>query len=180
MLRSAYRPPSCRGLWPVLIGVSLGLAAFGSGARAQEASAALTNGDALIVVALDQAMVLELPARTATVVIGNPGIADATFLKRSNRVVLTGKSFGQTNVLALDGSGTPVAQTQVRVASGPGALTMQLGTKRMSYSCTPRCEPTMQLGDDPSYASQVASQTGARNGFAQGGSASGGSSIPMH
>ena len=178
MFRSAYRPTSWRGLWPVLIGVALGLAAVGSGARAQDASAALMNGDHLIVVALDQAMVLELPPRTATVVIGNPGIADATFLKRSNRVVLTGKSFGQTNVLALDGAGTPVAQAQVRVASGPGALTVQLGTKRMSYSCTPRCEPTLQLGDDPSYAGQVASQAGARNGFAQGNSSSGGSMSP--
>ncbi len=177
MFKSAFAPTSWRGLWPVVVGVSLGLAVLSPGAHAQENQAKMPTDDKMIVVALDQAMVLELPVRTTTIVIGNPGIVDATFLKHSNRVVLTGKSFGQTNVLALDASGAPVAQTQVRVASGPGALTVQLGTKRVSYSCTPRCEPTLQLGDDPSYAGQVASQAGARNGFAQGTGGAAGSGM---
>ena len=49
----------------------------------------------------DQAEVMQLPDRVATIVIGNPLIADAT-LQSGGILVVTGKGYGATNLLALD------------------------------------------------------------------------------
>jgi Flp pilus assembly secretin CpaC len=127
---------------------------------------AASHAEETVVVNLDQAKVLQLPEKTATVIIGNPGVADITFLKRANTLVLTGKSFGQTNLLALDATGKALGETQVRVANGPGALIVQLGSKRVSYSCSPRCQPTLALGDDTTYTGDVTAQVQLRNQFA--------------
>ncbi len=126
----------------------------------------IARADEMLVVNLDQAKVLQLPEKTSTIVIGNPGVADVTFIKRSGNLILTGKSYGQTNMIALDANGKALAEMQVRVAAGPGAVVVQLGDKRVSYSCSPRCQPTLALGDDTTFSGQVTSQAQARNGFA--------------
>jgi Flp pilus assembly secretin CpaC len=127
---------------------------------------ACARADDQIMVDLDQAKVLQLPDKTATVVVGNPAIADVTFLKRSGSLILTGKSYGQTNLIALDAGGKAIGETQVRVAAGPGALIVQLGNKRVSYSCSPRCQPTLALGDDTSFTSEINTQVQQRNQLA--------------
>ena len=124
------------------------------------------RADDQIMVDLDQAKVLQLPDKTVTVVIGNPAIADVTFLKKSGSLILTGKSYGQTNLIALDSGGKAIGETQVRVAAGPGALIVQLGTKRVSYSCSPRCQPTLALGDDSTFTSEINTQVQQRNQLA--------------
>src|SRR5450631_2744703 len=53
-----------------------------------------------ITVNLDQAKLVKLPERTATLVIGNPLIADAA-VQPGGVVVLTAKSYGVTNLVAL-------------------------------------------------------------------------------
>ena len=57
-----------------------------------------------VTVNLDQAQVMQLPDRVATIVIGNPLIADAT-LQGGGILVVTGKGYGSTNLLALDRAG---------------------------------------------------------------------------
>ncbi len=127
----------------------------------------LTGGTAsaeeTLTVIVDQARIVKVPARTRTLVIGNPMIADATLLKGGATMVLTGKGFGETNFIALDANGTPVAQSEIRVVAGSNALVVQRGMERQSYSCAPRCQPTARLGDDPAYFSQVAGQIQAHN-----------------
>jgi Flp pilus assembly secretin CpaC len=59
----------------------------------------------LLAVTLDQAKMVRIPAGTQTLIIGNPIIADVTMLKNVGMMVVTGKSFGQTNLIALDNSG---------------------------------------------------------------------------
>ena len=53
---------------------------------------------------LDQAHIMQLPDRVATIVIGNPLIADAT-LQGGGVLVVTGKGYGSTNLVALDRAG---------------------------------------------------------------------------
>ena len=60
---------------------------------------------------------MKLPDRVATIVIGNPLIADAT-LQSGGILVLTGKGYGSTNLLALDRAGKVVMDKTVRV-TGP-------------------------------------------------------------
>src|SRR5215831_10742116 len=57
-----------------------------------------------VTVHLDQAYIVRLPDRVATIVIGNPLIADAT-LQSGGVLVVTGKGYGATNLLALDRAG---------------------------------------------------------------------------
>src|SRR5262245_18760605 len=54
-----------------------------------------------IEVIIDQAKLIKLPERVATLVIGNPLIADAS-VQSGGLVVITGKSYGATNFIALD------------------------------------------------------------------------------
>ncbi len=68
-------------------------------------------------VAINSARLLRLPAQVATVVIGNPLIADAS-LQRGGVLVITGKGYGTTNLLALDRDGRVVLDKTVRV-KGP-------------------------------------------------------------
>ena len=57
-----------------------------------------------ITVNLDQAKLVKLPERTATIVLGNPLIADAA-VQPGGVVVLTAKSYGMTNMVVLDRNG---------------------------------------------------------------------------
>ena len=59
----------------------------------------------VIAVTLDQAKIAQLPRGTATLIVGNPMIADVTMLKNNNAMVITGKGFGQTNLIAIDAGG---------------------------------------------------------------------------
>src|SRR6476620_1265065 len=59
---------------------------------------------AAIGVNIDQARLIRLPARVATLVVGNPLIADVT-LQSGGVVVVTGKSYGGTNLIAMDRAG---------------------------------------------------------------------------
>lgn len=72
-----------------------------------------------VTVSVDEARIMKLPDNVATIVIGNPLIADAT-LQGGGVLVLTGKGFGSTNMLALNRSGKIVLDTTVQV-TGPCA-----------------------------------------------------------
>lgn len=119
--------------------------------------------DQKIVAVIDQAKLVKIPPGTDTLVIGNPTIADVTLLKQNNLMILTPKSFGETNFIALDSKGNPVAESMIEVVNGTNSLVVQRGMDRMSYSCSPRCQPTERLGDDEKYSNSVASQIQAHN-----------------
>ena len=75
----------------------------------------------LIAVTLDQAKIAKLPAGATTLVIGNPMIADVTMLKNNNSMVITGKGFGQTNLIAINGEGEFSPRSNSRRANQLGA-----------------------------------------------------------
>ncbi|MFH6782081.1 MULTISPECIES: pilus assembly protein N-terminal domain-containing protein [Methylobacterium] len=138
-------------------------------------AAAQASEQATVTVTVDNAKVIRLPERTATVIVGNPIIADVS-LQRNGIVVLTGKSFGSTNLIALDSSGTMLAESAISVRAGsPSVVTVQRGLERESYSCTPACQPAMQLGDAQRYFAEVSGQAGQRNSLATAGGAGPGS-----
>ena len=117
-----------------------------------------------VTVSVDQAKVMKLPANVATIVIGNPLIADAA-LQSGGIMVITGKGFGETNMLALDRNGDVVMTKMVRV-HGPSSRDMVVvykGGERESYSCAPECERRITLGDSPAYFSATLGQSGARS-----------------
>lgn len=130
-----------------------------------------------VTVSVDEARIMQLPDNVATIVIGNPLIADAT-LQSGGILVLTGKGFGSTNMLALNRSGKIILDTTVQV-TGPSSadiVVVYKGVERESYSCAPECEKRLTLGDSMTYFGNIMGQTGARIGG--GGSGGGGGAAP--
>jgi hypothetical protein len=121
-----------------------------------------------ISVNVDSAQVMKLPDRVASIVIGNPLIADAT-LQGGGILVVTGKGFGSTNVLALDRGGKVVMEKTV-VVMGPASsdlVVVYKGVARESYSCSPECSPRITLGDDTKFFGDALGQSGTRTNGAQ-------------
>src|ERR1700728_5259566 len=102
---------SRRFLLPFALALGLGLV----GAHAEGTTAMLS-------VTIDEAKIARIPEGTTTLVIGNPIVADVTMLKGSGAMVVTGKGFGQTNLIALDAKGEVLDEKTIRVV--PTAATL--------------------------------------------------------
>lgn len=120
-------------------------------------------------VSVDRASILRAPDGVSTVIVGNPLIADA-LTQRNNVIVVTGKSFGSTNIMLLDGAGAVISETIVNVnrPNDSSSIVVQRGGKRESFACTPRCEPVLAIGDNPETFGQTAGQIAQRGGMSSG------------
>jgi Flp pilus assembly secretin CpaC len=119
-------------------------------------------------VALDQARLVRLPEKVSTIVIGNPLIADAA-VQIGGLMVITGKGYGVTNIIALDRSGAVLMEKTVEVVAPREELTVVFrGSVRETYSCSPICEPRIMPGDAEKYFDSIIGQTTNRSGLAQG------------
>jgi Flp pilus assembly secretin CpaC len=119
-----------------------------------------------LTVTVNRAKVIRLPERALTVIVGNPAIADLS-LQKNGIVVVTGKSYGTTNLIALDGTGTMLAESLVNVvAPNDGLVVVQRAFDRFSYSCNPVCQPSINLGDSNAYFNDAKGQADAHNQFA--------------
>ena len=127
-----------------------------------------TAGAADIEVFLDQAKLIKLPDRASTLVIGNPVIADAA-VQAGGWMVITGKGYGATNIIALDRSGAVLLEKTVEVQGPRDVVVVYRGIERVTYSCTPDCERRLTLGDSQAAFELDAGQITARNGLAAGG-----------
>ena len=122
-----------------------------------------------IEVTVDHAKVMRVSKPASTIIIGNPGIADAT-VQDATTLIITGKSYGVTNMIILDEDGQPIADTLLTVrAEAVNAVTVYRRTDRVTYSCSPNCERSLALGDDSSSFGEVQSQVQQRNSFAGAG-----------
>jgi hypothetical protein len=126
------------------------------------------RADEVVNINVDQAQLVTLPDRVATIIIGNPLIADAS-LQNGGILVVTGKGYGTTNLIALDRAGRVLMSrmVEVRGAGTSDVVTVFKGIERETYSCAPNCERRITLGDSPAFFNATLSQSGARNGQAQ-------------
>lgn len=115
-----------------------------------------------IEVVIDKAAIAKIPDRTATVVVGNPLIADVS-IQAGGTIVVTGKGYGVTNVVALDRAGKVIDEQPVTVRSAADSVIVYRGALRESYSCAPNCERRTTLGDWPDYFDANLGQVGNRN-----------------
>lgn len=121
-----------------------------------------------LLVEVDRAKLIRLGTPASTVIVGNPSIADALVQNRE-MLVVTGKSFGVTNMIVLDATGATIGDYTVHVRGDDvGIVTVQRGGARQSYSCAPTCQRTLVLGDTPENFDALNTQIGDRLGLATG------------
>ncbi len=121
--------------------------------------------DDTIEVKIDFAKIVKLERSAGTIVIGNPGIADAA-VQDDQTLVLTGKSAGSTNMIVLDSEGSEIANTTIRVSSNVRRLTTVFyGSKRQTLSCAPTCEQVVSVGDAQELFESARTQIEGRQQF---------------
>jgi Flp pilus assembly secretin CpaC len=116
-----------------------------------------------IAVSVDQARLVKLPARVATIVVGNPLIADVA-LQAGGVIVVTGKGYGATNFIAMDRTGEVLVDRLIQV-EGPTdqLITVYRGVERESWSCMPICQKRVTLGDSDTFFKSTMDQAGNLN-----------------
>jgi Flp pilus assembly secretin CpaC len=127
-----------------------------------------------IAVNVDQAKLVKLPTRVATIVVGNPLIADVT-LQTGGVIVVTGKGYGATNFIAMDRAGEVLVDRVIQVEGPTDQLvTIYRGVERESYSCMPICQRRVTLGDGETYFKAAMDQAGTLSSQASGSATSAG------
>jgi Flp pilus assembly secretin CpaC len=125
----------------------------------------------VIAVNVDQAKLVRLPTRVATIVVGNPLIADVT-LQTGGIIVVTGKGYGATNFIAMDRAGEILVDRVIQVEGPTDRLvTVYRGVDRESYSCMPVCQRRVTLGDGENFFKSTIEQAGALSSQASGSAA---------
>jgi len=120
-----------------------------------------------ISVILDQARLVKLPDRVSTIVVGNPVIADAA-VQSGGWMVITGKGYGITNIVALDRTGAILMERTIEVQGPQNVVVVYRGVERDTLSCTPECSRRLTLGDAMPFFEATAGQITARNALAAG------------
>lgn len=103
---------------------------------------------ASIDLAMDEVKMITFSKPVATVYVGNPVVADVNMVD-TRRAFVLGKSFGATNIIALDASGNQVANSEVTVLGrNASTVTLNRGAAQVTLTCAGRCEPAPKPGDN--------------------------------
>ena len=119
-------------------------------------------------VSVDHARILKIDRPAATIIIGNPSIVDVT-VHNSHTLVLTGRSYGMTNIDVLDRDGTSLIDEEVAVQSfETGTVRIYRQAERVTFACMPTCEPTVTVGDNAAAFSAASDQYNVRQSMSAG------------
>lgn len=133
-------------------------------AAASHTTMAATN---VIEVLVDQATLVQLDRPADEIVVGNPSIADVS-VQSSKLLVITGKSFGETNLIVMDADGKVVATRQLIVQEPrTGFVTIYRRIARQTLHCAPNCTPPLVIGDTPDAFGAVANQITTKQSISQ-------------
>ena len=95
-------------------------------------------------VEIDRSQRVALRGAAASVIVGNPAIADVTVVD-ANTLYIVGKGYGVTEVVAVDAIGRPLFQSQIVVTGGStGAVRMWRGGQMTERACGGACAPSIR------------------------------------
>ena len=118
-----------------------------------------------LIVNYDQSQLVKLPRPAAEIIIGNPAIADVN-VQNSNLLVVTGKTFGITNLIVLDAQRNVIQEQRILVKRDDvKVVNLNRGTLRQSYNCTPQCNPSITIGDEQAYFDTISKASAQKIGF---------------
>ncbi len=108
--------------------------------------------DDILRVFMDHARILKLDRPVSKVIVGNSDVADAT-VADSRTIVLTGRSFGTTNIVLLDADGNAILDERILVSiDEANTVRVYRQTARSVLSCTPNCEQHAEKSDTSSVS----------------------------
>jgi len=103
----------------------------------------------------DQAKIMRIVRPVHSIIVGNPSIADVS-IQGKQLLVVTGKSFGITNLIVLDDGGAVIVNRKLVVQGDDQKfVNLQKGSVRQSYNCTPTCQAALVVGDNATFGDQV-------------------------
>lgn len=121
-----------------------------------------------IIVKYDHTVLLRLSRPVAEVIIGNPSIADVS-IQSGKLIVVTGRTFGSTNLIALDGAGKVIRDQRIIVIRDEARIVnLHRGPNRSTYSCTPMCQSTLTIGDAERHFKLVEKSTATKLSISHG------------
>lgn len=124
-------------------------------------------------VPIDNSRAVQLARPASTILVGNPSIADVTVVDGTHLYIL-GRSFGSTNVIALDSKGEAIARLDVVVNKDlPRTVTLHKGIAQTTYACSGgSCEQALMLGDSAdsfkTLADAISTKAGSASSTASG------------
>jgi hypothetical protein len=120
-----------------------------------------------LIVKFDQSQLLRLPRPAAEIIVGNPAIADVA-IQTGNLLVVTGKSFGITNIIALDAERQVIQDQRVMVRRDENSVVnVYKASERESYNCAPQCNPSLMPGDAEKFFTRTKTLSEAKIGFSE-------------
>jgi hypothetical protein len=147
---------------PCLLGICALLAAsVGRPATAET----VTDNDVNVLV--DQASLLPIERPAAEIVVGNPSIADVS-VHNSKLLIVTGKSYGTTNLIVMDPQGKVVASRRLIVEEPrTGLVSFYKGSSRFTMDCAPSCTPPLVIGDSSAHFEMISGQIKTKQSIGQ-------------
>jgi len=128
---------------------------------------AQTSGKNDVNVLVDQATLVKLDRPAAEIVVGNPSIADVS-VQSGKLLVVTGKSFGETNLIVMDADGKVFVNRRLIVQEPrSGLVTLYRGSARQTLHCAPYCTPPLVIGDAQDVFGAVAGQITTKQSISQ-------------
>ena len=114
-----------------------------------------------MVVPIDHSVRLGVQGQAASVVVGNPAVADVTVVD-THTLFVSGRGYGETDVVVLDRSGRTIYSGDVIVAApNAGRASVYRGADRTDMACAPACSVTTRSPTDPSKGGASAAPAAA-------------------
>ncbi len=126
-----------------------------------------------LVVPIDHSARIAVQGSAASVVLGNPQVADVTVVD-SHTLFVSGRGYGETDVVVLDRSGRTIYSGDVIVAAaGGGRVSVYRGGDRTDMACAPACSVSTRSPTAPSKEGATGAAAGASGSSPMAGLASG-------
>jgi len=140
-----FGPMTLYGIRPAALIALVALAVAGS---AQAQSGPMSVG-------IDRSQRISLRSAVSSVIVNNPQIADVTVVD-ANTLVIQGKGYGQTEILAVDGIGRILFQNQIVVSGGQsGSLRVWRGGQATEMACAATCSPSLRVYENAAAATSA-------------------------
>ena len=139
------------------------LLAIGAASQAKAQNAPSND----VIVLIDQASLMRIERPAAEIVVGNPSIADVS-VQSGKVLIVTGKSFGETNLIVIDADGKVIINRRLIVQEPrAGFVTVYRGPARQTLHCAPYCASQLVIGDAPDIFSSVSGQISTKQSIGQ-------------